>query len=103
MRGRKARLSVLLLVALVAGAGVAMAATASIASKSGTVKAERNSKFGMILVSSSGMTLYRYTPDRKNVSVCNGACAAYWPPLLVKGTATPTVGSGATASLLGTT
>ena len=103
MRGRKIQLLVLLLVALVTGVGVAMAATASMSAKSGTVKAAHNSKFGMILVSSSGMTLYRYTPDKKNVSVCSGACATYWPPLLVKGTAKPTVGSGASASLLGTT
>lgn len=103
MRGRKIQLLVLLLVALVAGVGVAMAATASMSSKSGTVNTAHNGKFGTILVSSSGMTLYRYTPDKKNVSMCSGACASYWPPLLVKGTARPTVGSGASASLLGTT
>lgn len=103
MRGRMFRLLVPFLVALVAGVGVAMAATASMSSNSGTVNTAHNAKFGTILVSSSGMTLYRYTPDKKNVSVCSGACAKYWPPLVVKGTAKPTAGSGASSSLLGTT
>jgi len=103
MRDRRIRLVLAILVVAMAGVGVAMAATRSTSAKNGTVKAAKVGKFGTVLVSSSGMTLYRYTPDRKNVSVCSGACATYWPPLLVKGTAKPTVGSGASASLLGTT
>ena len=92
-----------LLLVLVAGVGVAMAATASMSSKNGTVKTAHSSKYGTILVASNGMTLYRYTPDRKNASTCSGACAGYWPPLVLKAGAKPTAGSGATASLLGTT
>ena len=103
MRSRAIRWILPLLLVLVAGVGVAMAATASMSSKNGTVKTAHSSKYGTILVASNGMTLYRYTPDKKNVSVCTGACAGYWPPLLVKGTAKPTAGSGASASLLGTT
>jgi predicted lipoprotein with Yx(FWY)xxD motif len=102
MRGRKSQLLVPLLVVLVAGVGVAMAAAASKSSKSGTVAVAHNGKYGSILVSSSGMTLYRFTPDKKNVSECTGACAKFWPPLLVKGAAKPTAGSGASASLVGT-
>ena len=30
-----------------------------------------------ILVNGKGMTLYLYTPDKKNKSVCSGDCAAY--------------------------
>ena len=37
------------------------------------VSTAHNGKFGMILVIASGMTLYRYTPDKKNVCVCSGA------------------------------
>jgi predicted lipoprotein with Yx(FWY)xxD motif len=103
MRDRRIRLVLAMIVVAMAGVGVAMAATKSTSAKSGTVKAAKVGKFGTVLVASNGMTLYRYTPDKKNVSVCNGACASYWPPLLVKGTAKPTVGSGASASLLGTT
>ena len=103
MRGRAIRWILPLLLVSVAGVGVAMAATASTTSKSGTVMTAHSSKFGTILVASNRMTLYRYTPDMKNESTCSGACATYWPPLLVKGAAKPTAGSGATASLLGTT
>jgi predicted lipoprotein with Yx(FWY)xxD motif len=31
------------------------------------------------------MTLYRYTPDQPNTSMCYDACAKAWPPLLVDG------------------
>jgi predicted lipoprotein with Yx(FWY)xxD motif len=36
-----------------------------------------------ILVNAQGMTLYLYTPDKHNESVCTGKCAGFWPPLLV--------------------
>jgi predicted lipoprotein with Yx(FWY)xxD motif len=43
-----------------------------------------------ILVDAHGMTLYLFTPDKPNKSVCYGKCAVAWPPLLVpKGTAVP--------------
>ena len=103
MRSRAIRWILPLLLVLVAGVGVAMAATASMSSKNGTVKTAHSSKYGTILVASNGMTLYRYTPDRKNASTCSAACAKYWPPLVVKAGTKPTAGSGATASLLGTT
>ena len=83
----------------VAGAGAAMAAT-STGSSGATVKAAKVAKFGMVLVSSSGKTLYRYTPDKKGKSVCSGSCAAFWPPLVTKGK--PTAGAGANSGLLGT-
>jgi predicted lipoprotein with Yx(FWY)xxD motif len=103
MRDRRIRLVLAVMVVAMAGVGVAMAATKSTSAKNGTVKTAKVGKFGTVLVAANGMTLYRYTPDKKNVSVCNGACASYWPPLLVKGTAKPTVGSGASAGLIGTT
>jgi predicted lipoprotein with Yx(FWY)xxD motif len=53
------------------------------------------------LVDSAGMTLYIYTKDTPNTSVCYGGCATAWPPLLTNGT--PTAGTGVTASMLGTT
>ncbi len=36
-----------------------------------------------ILVDARGMTLYLYSPDKRDKSVCTGKCAAYWPPALV--------------------
>jgi predicted lipoprotein with Yx(FWY)xxD motif len=42
------------------------------------------------LVNAQGRTLYVYTPDKPNTSVCYGKCAVAWPPLLVpKGTTVP--------------
>ncbi len=56
---------------------------------------------GKILVNSQGRTLYLFQQDTGTTSTCTGACAANWPPLLENGT--PAIGSGANASLLGTT
>jgi predicted lipoprotein with Yx(FWY)xxD motif len=85
------------------GAGAAMAASAAThTSASGTVKLAKSAKYGMVLVSSTGRTLYRYTPDSKGKSTCSGSCASYWPAYVLKGTAKPTTGSGASSSLLGT-
>ena len=104
MRGRMIRWALPLAVAGIAGAGVAMAASASTQSTGGTVRAVQNAKFGMVLAAANGKTLYRYTPDSKGVNRCssNAQCNKYWPALLVKPSVKPTVGSGASAALLGT-
>jgi predicted lipoprotein with Yx(FWY)xxD motif len=60
-----------------------------------------NSKLGNILVDSQGRTLYLFQKDSGTTSSCTGACAAAWPPLRVNGQ--PSVGSGANASMVGTT
>jgi predicted lipoprotein with Yx(FWY)xxD motif len=87
----------------VAGVGAAMAASAT-HTASGTVKAADRSPYGMVLVSASGRTLYRYTKDSKHVNRCtsDSKCNPFWPPLLVKATAKPTAGLGVNAKLLGT-
>ena len=59
------------------------------------------SRLGQILVDSKGITLYDFPPDKGTTSVCYGACAALWPPLLTKGK--PSAGPGVRSSLLGTT
>jgi predicted lipoprotein with Yx(FWY)xxD motif len=102
MRGRTIRWGLPLLLAGVLGVGAAMAATASMHSSGGTVKVTKSSKYGTVLVTSTGLTLYRYSLDKKGVIVCRAACVALWPPYLVKGTAKPTAGSGANSGLLGT-
>ena len=43
-----------------------------------------------VLTNSKGFTLYRFAPDTATKSVCNGSCAAYWPP--VKGPVTLSAG-----------
>ena len=104
MRGRLIRWGLPLLLVAVAGAGAAMAATASTHAQGGTVRAVKSKSFGMILVAANGKTLYRYTLDSKGINRCtsNATCAKYWPQLLVKSTAKPSVGSGLSAGQLGT-
>lgn len=104
MRGRWICWGLPLLLVAVAGAGAAMAANASTHAQSGTVRAVKSKSFGMILVGANGKTLYRYTLDSKGINRCtsNATCAKLWPQFLIKATAKPTVGAGASAGLLGT-
>jgi predicted lipoprotein with Yx(FWY)xxD motif len=60
-----------------------------------------NSRLGRILVDGKGVTLYDFVKDKGTTSVCYGACAALWPPLITHGK--PIAGPGVRASLLGTT
>jgi predicted lipoprotein with Yx(FWY)xxD motif len=55
---------------------------------------------GEVLVDGKGRTLYVFTRDKGDQSVCSGKCAAAWPALTVSGAATP--GTGVQASLLST-
>ena len=65
-----------------------------------TVAVATNSTLGQILVDGNGRTLYLFVADT-TTSTCYGQCAQYWPPLLTSGQ--PVAGTGANASLLGTT
>jgi predicted lipoprotein with Yx(FWY)xxD motif len=69
-------------------------------SRQATVKVAQTG-LGKILVDSKGRTLYLFKHDSGKKSSCFGACAAAWPPLRASGK--PTAGSGARASMLGTT
>ena len=103
MRGRMI-LRGLLLVVLTAGGAALETAAASTASSNGTVDVAKTSALGTVLVGSNGHTLYRYTVDGKNINRCSNvpACKTYWPALLVKAGTRPTVGTGASAKLVGT-
>ena len=59
-----------------------------------------NENLGNILVDSQGRTLYLFRSDSGTKSACTGACAIDWPPL--RATCKPTVGGGATASIVAT-
>jgi predicted lipoprotein with Yx(FWY)xxD motif len=59
-----------------------------------------NTKLGKILVDSQGRTLYLFEKDKGPKSTCSGACASAWPPFMTSGK--PKAGSGARASLVGT-
>ena len=60
-----------------------------------------NAKLGQIIVDGRGRTLYMFAADQGTTSNCYNDCAGAWPPVLTHGS--PIAGTGATASLLGTT
>jgi predicted lipoprotein with Yx(FWY)xxD motif len=66
-----------------------------------TIKVATDAKLGQILVDSAGKTVYLFVADKSTASTCYTSCAAFWPPVLTTGA--PVAGSGADASLLGTT
>jgi predicted lipoprotein with Yx(FWY)xxD motif len=78
-----------------------VAATAAPTSAPPTVKTAKIADLGTVLVNGSGLTLYRFTTDKKGSSSCNGSCAALWPPLLA-GKGKPVAGTGVAAAKLGT-
>jgi predicted lipoprotein with Yx(FWY)xxD motif len=59
------------------------------------------SSLGKILVDGSGQTLYLWEADKGSKSMCDGGCAAAWPPLTTSGK--PVAGAGITSGKLGTT
>ena len=63
-----------------------------------TLASTNDPTLGAYLTGLNGMTLYLYTKDTPDVSVCTGTCATTWPPLTVASGATITGPSGATAS-----
>src|SRR5258708_16924170 len=66
-----------------------------------TIAVATNAKLGQILVDGKGITVYLFVKDTGASSTCYTSCAQVWPPVLTNGT--PQAGTGATASLLGTT
>jgi predicted lipoprotein with Yx(FWY)xxD motif len=81
---------------------LAVTATALAATSTGSqVKTRKVSGLGTLLVDGKkSHTLYMFMKDKKDKSLCSGACATNWPPFLT--TAKPKAGAGAKASLLGT-
>ncbi len=65
-----------------------------------SVKTSSSSKYGTIIVTNSGMTLYMLTADSPTKSVCTQSCPLIWPPLTTK--ADPLAGHGVEAKHLGT-
>jgi predicted lipoprotein with Yx(FWY)xxD motif len=76
-------------------------ATGNAAQTSGAIVSTAKTSLGRILVNSSGHTLYLFGKDKNGKSSCSGMCASFWPPLITTGK--PRAGTGAKASLLGTT
>lgn len=66
-----------------------------------TIAVVSNAKLGQLLVDSKGITVYLFVADTGSDSTCYTSCASIWPPVLTTGK--PQAGTGADASLLGTT
>ena len=75
--------------------------SAPVAAKEASLKVAQDATLGKFLADDQGRTLYLYTKDTKDTSVCYDACAQAWPPLLSVGQ--PKGLEGVNASLLGTT
>ena len=60
-----------------------------------------SSDYGRVLFDGKGFALYAFTHDPRGKSTCTGACAAAWPPYVVK--RAPGAAEGARSTLLGTT
>ena len=91
-----------------AAAGAAMTHTDAMKPRAATAMRRRgavvkvvDSKYGRVLADRHGEAFYLFDKEDAQRSECYGACASAWPPVLARGT--PRAGSGATASLLGTT
>src|SRR4029079_1420018 len=100
MRKRFDRRTVPLLLAVVAAVGVA-AASAMAASSHPTVKVMKTASLGKLLATSGGRLRYDYTDEKGARSDCRGAVSKFWPPLLVKAGAKPTLGPGLSAAKVG--
>ena len=83
------------------GSGTAATAaptTAAAQGGGGATVSVATSKLGDILVDAQGRTLYAFTKDKGDQSMCSGQCAQNWPAL----TGTATAGTGVQAGLLST-
>jgi len=85
---------------LVAGCGSSSPSTSPAATGT-SIAVATNAKLGQILVDGKGITVYLFVKDTRASSTCYTSCAQVWPPVLTS--ASPQAGTGATASLLGTT
>jgi predicted lipoprotein with Yx(FWY)xxD motif len=114
MRGPRTALAIASAVAVLAGCGSSTAKQAlpargstaadpPQAAKAGNATQVRliASRYGRVLADGQRRALYLFTADRGGRSRCSGACAAAWPPYIVK--VEPEPGAGAKARLIGTT
>ena len=86
---------------VIAAAALILAGVAGASKVSRPSVGVAQSKLGRILVDGRGRSLYLFEKDRNGKSSCNGACVAYWPPLIAAGK--PLAKPGVKASLLGRT
>ncbi len=86
---------------LVAGVFGDISSAATQTASKGALVSIHKTALGKVLADARGHTLYLFDKDKRGMSSCSGACAAYWPAL--RTTAKPRAGAGVRASLLGVT
>jgi predicted lipoprotein with Yx(FWY)xxD motif len=104
------RRNVVLLTLAVAGVALSSAcgssggssATGPTPQATGEAISAQSTSLGKILVDGRGRTVYAFANDKTNVSTCDGACAADWPPVPVPSQA-PASPPGVTGALGATT
>lgn len=75
----------------------ATTAAPATAAAAAPVAVQTKDRVGSVLTTSTGMTLYYFTPDaRSAVPTCTGGCAATWPPLTSGAPSTPISGAPGT-------
>ena len=92
-------IGLILTVAVLSLAGLSTALASDSGSRATTVSTAKT-HLGKVIVNGRGLTLYLFEKDRRGKSMCSGACATYWPPLITHGK--PMAAGGARQSLLGT-
>ena len=78
--GGIAAISVIALIVAGVSIGTAGSSSATVSSAGSALKTT-TIKGVTVLTNSKGFTLYLFVPDSSTKSVCNGSCAAYWPPV----------------------
>jgi predicted lipoprotein with Yx(FWY)xxD motif len=73
--------ALVLLGTALAGAGTTSPSSSSSTAAGATLKTTQI-KGVTVVTNAKGFTLYWFAPDTPTKSVCNGACASYWPPVL---------------------
>jgi predicted lipoprotein with Yx(FWY)xxD motif len=94
------RRAAVLALALLAAAAIVAAPPAGSAPTAPTIVV-KSSRFGPIIFDGRGFVLYAFTRDPRGRSACSGACAAAWPPYIVRSRIR--AGAGTRGALLGTT
>lgn len=63
------------------GSGGGSGSAGPVPSATGDAVSAQSTSLGTILVDGQGRTVYVFANDKPNVSNCDGACAADWPPV----------------------
>jgi predicted lipoprotein with Yx(FWY)xxD motif len=78
-------LAALVLAGVTASPAMAREASAPASADAASTLTVRSSAYGRILFDSRGRALYAFTRDPRGRTACNGACAAAWPPYILRG------------------